>query len=229
MSSRIDGVHSGSPSRALRAETRTMGVSSPGDSYSTWAIWMVMPRAFSSGALSIWSKAVKATFGFWSCRTLVMAAVNVVFPWSIWPMVPMLMWGFERSNFCLAIWFSSRRGPCPDSAPRGELSRLLGSLLRLLPPHPGDDLAGDRLGYLLVGVELHRVRRASLRARAQIRSVAEHIRERNLSPDHLARAPLLHALHATAPAGQVADDVAHVVLGRHHFDPHDGLEEYRPR
>ncbi len=64
---------------------------------------MVMPRAFSSGALSIWSKAVKATFGFFSWRTFVIAAVRVVLPWSMCPIVPTLTWGFVRSNFFLAI------------------------------------------------------------------------------------------------------------------------------
>ena len=64
---------------------------------------MVMPRAFSSGALSIWSKAVKATLGFFSASTLVMAAVRVVLPWSMWPIVPTLLWGLVRSNFCLAM------------------------------------------------------------------------------------------------------------------------------
>src|SRR5437763_15276429 len=66
---------------------------------------MVMPRAFSSGALSIWSKAVKDTLGFFSARTLVMAAVRVVLPWSMWPIVPTLLWGLVRSNFCLAMLF----------------------------------------------------------------------------------------------------------------------------
>src|SRR5437868_10545416 len=66
---------------------------------------MVMPRAFSSGALSIWSKAVKETLGFFSARTLVMAAVRVVLPWSIWPIVPTLTWGLVRSNFFFAIGF----------------------------------------------------------------------------------------------------------------------------
>jgi hypothetical protein len=32
-----------------------------------------------------------------------MAAVNVVFPWSICPMVPMFKCGFVRSNFSLAM------------------------------------------------------------------------------------------------------------------------------
>src|SRR5439155_9652844 len=65
---------------------------------------MVMPRAFSSGALSIWSKAVKELLeGSASARTLVMAAVSVVLPWSMWPIVPMLRWGLDRSNFCFAI------------------------------------------------------------------------------------------------------------------------------
>ncbi len=42
-----------------------------------------MPRCFSSGALSIWSNGVKAVLGLLSDRTLVMAAVSVVLPWSI--------------------------------------------------------------------------------------------------------------------------------------------------
>src|SRR5438270_6221546 len=98
---------------------------------------MVMPRAFSSGALSIWSKAVKDTLGFFSASTLVMAAVRVVLPWSMWPIVPTLRWGLERSNFCLAMAY-------------------------LLPSDPSDDLAGDRFRNLLIRVELHRVRRATL-------------------------------------------------------------------
>ncbi len=42
-----------------------------------------MPRCFSSGALSIWSNAVKEVFGLASDRTLVIAAVRVVLPWSM--------------------------------------------------------------------------------------------------------------------------------------------------
>jgi hypothetical protein len=33
----------------------------------------------------------------------VIAAVNVVFPWSMCPIVPMLQCGFVRSNFAFAI------------------------------------------------------------------------------------------------------------------------------
>ena len=43
---------------------------------------MVMPRAFSSGALSISSKD-RACPPYFSDRTLVMAAVSVVLPWSM--------------------------------------------------------------------------------------------------------------------------------------------------
>ena len=43
-----------------------------------------MPRAFSSGALSIWSNAVKELLvGSFSAITLVIAAVKVVLPWSM--------------------------------------------------------------------------------------------------------------------------------------------------
>src|SRR6185503_11886775 len=38
-----------------------------------------------------------------SAATLVNAAVSVVFPWSIWPIVPTFTCGFERSNFSFAI------------------------------------------------------------------------------------------------------------------------------
>src|SRR3954470_8680781 len=68
-----------------------------------------MPRAFSSGALSIWSKA-DASFrsGYLSCSTLVIAAVSVVLPWSMCPMVPMLTCGLVRSNLALATGAPSR-------------------------------------------------------------------------------------------------------------------------
>src|SRR5262249_30521453 len=35
--------------------------------------------------------------------TMVIAAVNVVLPWSTWPIVPILQCGLLRSNFALAI------------------------------------------------------------------------------------------------------------------------------
>src|SRR6185295_4579530 len=38
-----------------------------------------------------------------SAATFVSAAVNVVFPWSMWPIVPTFTCGFERSNFSFAI------------------------------------------------------------------------------------------------------------------------------
>ena len=58
---------------------------------------MVMPRSFSSGALSIPSKAT-ASPPQTSEQTRVSAAVSVVLPWSTWPIVPTLTWGFVRSN-----------------------------------------------------------------------------------------------------------------------------------
>ncbi len=71
-------------------------------SYSTWAMAIVIPRARSSGALSIESKLRKSASPF-IASTFVIAAVNVVFPWSTCPMVPTLMCGFVRSNFFFAI------------------------------------------------------------------------------------------------------------------------------
>jgi len=45
---------------------------------------IVMPRCFSSGALSIASNGDSSfRSGYLSCRTLEMAAVSVVLPWSM--------------------------------------------------------------------------------------------------------------------------------------------------
>jgi hypothetical protein len=55
-----------------------------------------------SGALSIESKARYSASPL-SERYLVMAAVRLVLPWSMWPIVPMLTCGLLRSNFFLAI------------------------------------------------------------------------------------------------------------------------------
>src|SRR5215813_13497532 len=68
---------------------------------------MVIPRSFSSFALSIWSNGVKGfTSGNLSWSTLVIAAVRVVFPWSMCPMVPMLTCGLVRWNLAFATGVS---------------------------------------------------------------------------------------------------------------------------
>src|SRR5277367_6801341 len=67
---------------------------------------MVMPRAFSSGALSIWSYAVNVAPPV-SASTFVIAAVSDVLPWSTWPIVPTLQCGLFRSNFAFAMFFQS--------------------------------------------------------------------------------------------------------------------------
>src|SRR6266487_6809281 len=104
-----------------------------------------------------------------------MAAVSVVFPWSMWPIVPMFRCGFVRSNFCFDMGLT--------------LAPLLP--LSLLAANAGDDLFSDRPRHLLVGVELHRVGRSTLGARAEIGSVPEHLRQRHVSPDDLRVAALL--------------------------------------
>src|ERR1700736_2697539 len=146
-----------------------------------------MPRSLSSFALSIWSKGVKGfTSGILSCSTLVIAAVSVVLPWSMCPMVPMLTCGLVRWNFAFATGISSlRSGPLRwvwsvsglPAVARYELaSWLLAARLR-------DDLLGDARRHLGVRVELHAVVRASLRLRTQVTDVTEHLRERNESLD----------------------------------------------
>src|SRR6478752_3859322 len=195
---------------------------------------IVMPRAFSSGALSIWSNAdASLRFGYLSCRTLVIAAVSVVFPWSMCPMVPMLTCGLVRSNLALATgflspWFRSRarvwgvRGGA--RRPRTEWPATGHSLLagRL-----GDDLLGDVLRDLGVRVEHHGVARPSLGAAAQVAHVAEHLRERDQRLDDASAGALVHRLDGSAPGVQVADDVTHVLFGGDDLDRHERLEQGR--
>src|SRR5437763_2309418 len=90
-----------------------------------------MPRWRSSGALSISAKLFAVPPPCFA-STFVIAAVSVVFPWSMCPMVPTLRCGFVRSNFCLPI-----------------TSFLLGSRALL------GDLGRDRCRHFVVPVELH--------------------------------------------------------------------------
>src|SRR6478735_11915914 len=124
-------------------------------------------------------------------------------------MVPMLRCGLVRSNLALAM-------AVPYSL----------SVCELFAANALDDFFGDRLGNLLVRVELHGVRRATLGARTEVSSVAEHLSQGHLGIDHVRRATLLHPLDAATPRREVTDDVAHVVLGGDDLDRHDRLEQH---
>src|SRR5215210_9328712 len=119
---------------------------------------MVMPRSRSSGALSIESKARYSASPL-RARYLVIAAVRLVLPWSMWPIVPMLTCGLLRSNFFLDI--SLLLAPVPR--PGRDRSDL-----RLL-----DELRGDARRDLRVVAELHRGGRPTLGHRPQVGHVAE--------------------------------------------------------
>src|SRR6187431_520069 len=92
-----------------------------------------------------------------------------------------------------------------------------------------DDLVGHGARNLGVAVELHRVDRAARGLRAQVADVAEHLRQRHQSLDDLDALGILHRLDLTATGVQVADDIAHVLLGGAHLDAHDGLEDHGVR
>src|SRR5262245_53119549 len=160
---------------------------------------MVMPRAFSSGAASIWSYALASPPNL-AASTDVIAAVSVVFPWSTCPIVPTFTCGLVRANFSLAIQ-----------------SILL------------HDCVGDVLWHFDVLGEFHGEGGAALAHRAHIGRVAEHLGERHFRGDHLAGSRLFHAHDLATPAVEIADDVAVVIFRSHHFDFHDRLEQHGPR
>src|ERR1700682_1821372 len=133
---------------------------------------MVMPRALSSGALSIESKLRNLFFGLCLASTLVIAAVSVVLPWSMCPIVPILTCGLLRSNFSFAILF------------------------RDLSLHPVNDLLAKSRGDFFVLAEMHRKTSAPLRVGANIGGVAEYLRKRQHRLDDLGSAPQFHAFDA---------------------------------
>src|SRR5260370_40285610 len=148
---------------------------------------MVIPRSRSSGALSIESKARKATSGLCLLSTLVIAAVNVVLPWSMCPIVPMFTCGLLRSNFSFAISPSAPQIKVhltPDKTP-----------VLLLAPVLLDDFFGKRRRQLRIMRKVHGKRRAALRAAAQIRGVTEHLRQRNFHANHVAPGAVFRALN----------------------------------
>src|SRR6476659_706260 len=73
-----------------------------------------MPRAFSSGAASIWSYALASPPNFFD-STVAIAAVRVVLPWSTWPIVPTFTCGLVRSNLLFAILFFLQKERWVDS------------------------------------------------------------------------------------------------------------------
>src|SRR5260221_14564099 len=151
---------------------------------------MVMPRSRSSGALSIESNARKATFGLCFESTLVIAAVNVVLPWSMCPMVPIFTCGLLRSNFSFAIPF----------APQIEIhSNPDKPCCLLFAPVLLDDFFRQRRGQLRIMRKVHGKRRAALRAAAQIRGVTEHLRQRHFHSNHVAPSAVLGALNRRPP------------------------------
>jgi len=70
-------------------------------------------------------------------RTLVIAAVSVVLPWSMCPIVPMFTCGFDRSNFSLPIAVSSLIG---RAEPAVQIIRsVVGVQLEEFGPNVGGD------------------------------------------------------------------------------------------
>src|SRR5436190_5146618 len=121
------------------------------------------------------------------------------------PIVPMFTCGLLRSNFSLAIW---------SSAPQSKSCKIV--LLKLL------SAAGflynffrEIVGKLRVMREMHGECGASLRAAAQIRGVAEHLRERHLHANHVAPGAVFRSLNRRPPRVQIAEHLRHVLFWRH--------------
>ncbi len=82
-------------------------------------------------------------------------------------------------------------------------------------------------GNLVVAVELHRVRGATLAHRAQVGGVPEHLRQRHARDDLDRVTTTLLTLDPSTTAREVTDDIADVILRRDDGDGEDGLEQRR--
>src|SRR3712207_419489 len=192
-----------------------------------------MPRSFSSGALSISSK-LFASPPIFSDSTWVIAAVSVVFPWSMCPIVPTFTCGLFRSNFSFATpsysFLKAFAGAAPDAtAPAKARTSETYSLSTGAYGLPGpvlDDLLLDARRHLVVAVELHGVSGPTLCGRAQVGRVAEHLGERDAGPNGDGVAARLLALHTPTAAREVADDRSDELLRRDDLHGHDRLKQH---
>src|SRR5207245_10973281 len=74
------------------------------------------------------------------------------------------------------------------------------ALRESLPLHPRDDFLAHVLRRGLVAIEVHRVGRATLRARPEVGGVAEHLGQRHARGDDLRAAAILLRLNLAAAA-----------------------------
>src|SRR4051812_24036475 len=121
-----------------------------------------------------------------SAATFVSAAVRVVLPWSMCPIVPTFTCGLDRSNFSLAIEVRLRLSVrcSAGSASRNPAYRVRFAEPRLLRSlDTRDHFLAHVARRLLVAIEMHRVGGAALRARPEVGGVAKHFRERHARID----------------------------------------------
>src|SRR6266542_117527 len=94
--------------------------------------------------------------------------------------------------------------------------------------HARHDFLTDIARRGFISVEVHRVGRAPLRGRPQVRRVAEHLGERHARVDDLRPAAVLLRLDLAAPAREVTHDASQVLLRHDDLDAHHRLEQHRP-
>src|SRR6266852_5613762 len=98
--------------------------------------------------------------------------------------------GLLRSNFSFAI---------ASSAPQSKSFKTKTNPVLLFAPVFLDNLFGERRGQFRVVREMHCESRAALGAAAQIRGVAEHLRQRHFHADHVAARAVFRAQNRRTP------------------------------
>ncbi len=78
-------------------------------------------------------------------------------------------------------------------------------------------------------MELHRIRRAPLRHRAQRGGIAKHLRQRHVRTNNLAAVLLCHPLHHATAGGEIAHNIPGVLFRRFDLNVHYRLKNNRVR
>src|SRR4051812_5246811 len=133
----------------------------------------------------------------------------------------------ERIQGVLCTYVTEVMPPPRPTGARTERTPIAGRGGELLALGLLDDLVRDVLRNLGVAAEDHRVDSAAGGPAAQGADVAEHLGQRDERPDDLDAGGVLHGLDLSTAGVEVADHVAHVLLGRADLDVHDRLEQHR--
>src|SRR5690348_8872299 len=134
------------------------------------------------------------------------------------PIVPMFTCGLLRSNFSFAM---------SSSAPQSKSCKKSVSLKLLSTAGLLYNLLGKIVGKFRIMRKMHGECRAPLRAAAQIRGVAEHLRKRHFHANDVASRAAFRALTLGTPRVAAGKSLLHVISRPNYFHLRGRFDQHR--